>query len=265
MVPSMAAVTERTWRLSEGADSSSSSSSSELSKRVRRAFIVWNRIPHQETPDPNFVAIREIPCLYLGGMSALTDQRLWDLDITHVISFAAWPPDELREQHQARGVRFYKRLEDDGMDFNANRALDSLMEVYNLCCSANGRLYVHCEMGRSRSVSAVIMLLAVRERIPTLAAKHGVQHHRHIGPISRPCVTKVQIWENVHDAQLSQADRAAPWPRELPPWPAGVPPVPPRPSVPPMPRVPPTTAARRETPTVSSTLQLQWPRRVPGG
>ena len=120
---------------------------------------------------------------------------------------------------------FDKRHQKDGSDFKPAVTLRDILAAYHTCCQADGYLYVHCEMGRSRSVTAVIMLMATLLWLPALTAKHCVQRHRHIGEITEGCMELLQSWALGHDATLTVQERACTqWP--LPqPGPAPAPPL----------------------------------------
>jgi len=97
-------------------------------------------------------------------------------------------------------------------------------------------------------VSAVIMLLAEQERIPTLTAKRSVQTQRYIGEITEGARLRLRDWAEFHDATLTAEERAAPWPRALA-APATIPTSPP---ASPDPDAAPSRKAGRDTTTMSA-------------
>ena len=108
-----------------------------------------------------FVFVEELGLL-LGEKAALKDPALWAHPVTHVFSLVKKSEGDQKIQREHPKVTFTSKAQPDGLNFDAGVAFADILAAYEVweAAKANGLFFVHCEKGKSRSVGAVIMLLA---------------------------------------------------------------------------------------------------------
>ena len=156
-----------------------------------------------------FVFVEELGLL-LGEKAALKDPALWAHTVTHVFSLVKESEGDHKIQLEHSKVKFTSKAQLDGFNFDAGAAFADILAAYEVwkAAKANGLLFVHCEKGKSRSVGAVIMLLAWFRNRPRSggvcvgaagglqAAREAVQNLRRKGSMADGVWWKVnKFWE----------------------------------------------------------------------
>ncbi|XP_077093150.1 dual specificity protein phosphatase 13B isoform X2 [Siphateles boraxobius] len=120
---------------------------------------------------PNVVAARDKSMLYNTG-------------ITHIVNAASGPP------HVNTGAHFYREMSIDYYGVEADDSSDFILSVFfyptarfiRAALSKNGRVFVHCLMGVSRSATLVLAFLMICEDLTLMEAVKSVRQHRDICP-----------------------------------------------------------------------------------
>uniref|UniRef100_A0A8C1AI70 Si:dkey-24f15.2 n=4 Tax=Cyprinus carpio TaxID=7962 RepID=A0A8C1AI70_CYPCA len=125
------------------------------------------------------------PNVYIGNEVAARDKpMLYNMRITHIVNAASGPP------HVNTGARFYRDMDIDYYGVEADDSTDFIMSVFfyptarfiQAALSKNGRVFVHCLMGVSRSATLVLAFLMICEDLTLMEAIKAVRQHRDICP-----------------------------------------------------------------------------------
>ncbi|XP_073775973.1 dual specificity protein phosphatase 13B isoform X1 [Danio rerio] len=125
------------------------------------------------------------PNVYIGNEVAARDKpMLYNMGITHIVNAASGPP------HVNTGPRFYRDMNidyygveaDDSFDFAISGFFYATARFIRAALSKNGRVFVHCLMGVSRSATLVLAFLMICEDLTLMEAIKAVRQHRDICP-----------------------------------------------------------------------------------
>ncbi|XP_056113081.1 dual specificity protein phosphatase 13 [Rhinichthys klamathensis goyatoka] len=125
------------------------------------------------------------PNVYIGNEVAARDKSmLYNMGITHIVNAASGPP------HVNTGARFYRDMSIDYYGVEADDSSDFILSVFfyptarfiRAALSKNGRVFVHCLMGVSRSSTLVLAFLMICEDLTLMEAVKSVRQHRDICP-----------------------------------------------------------------------------------
>uniref|UniRef100_A0A3Q3JP65 Dual specificity protein phosphatase n=1 Tax=Monopterus albus TaxID=43700 RepID=A0A3Q3JP65_MONAL len=127
------------------------------------------------------------PNLYIGDESVARDKStLSSLGVTHILNAAAG-------RHRINtGQEFYSDLEveyhgieaADHPEFNLRPFFTCAAQFINSALKKNGRVFVHCAMGVSRSGALVLAYLMISQGLSLVDAIIAVRLNRDIGPNS---------------------------------------------------------------------------------
>ncbi|XP_026164701.1 dual specificity protein phosphatase 13B isoform X2 [Mastacembelus armatus] len=127
------------------------------------------------------------PNLYIGDESVARDKTtLSSLGITHILNAAAG-------RHRINtGQQFYSDLEveyqgveaADHPEFNLRPFFSSAAQFIDSALKKNGKVFVHCAMGVSRSGALVLAYLMISQGLSLVEAITAVRLNRDIGPNS---------------------------------------------------------------------------------
>ncbi|KAM3606609.1 uncharacterized protein V6R79_019631 [Siganus canaliculatus] len=127
------------------------------------------------------------PNLYIGDESVARDKHtLSSLGVTHVLNAAAG-------RHRINtGQQFYSDLEleyygveaADHPEFNLRPFFSPAAQFIDSALRRNGKVFVHCAMGVSRSGALVLAYLMIFQRLSLVEAIIAVRLNRDIGPNS---------------------------------------------------------------------------------
>ncbi|XP_016319965.1 dual specificity protein phosphatase 13-like [Sinocyclocheilus anshuiensis] len=125
------------------------------------------------------------PNVYIGNEFAARDKSMvYNMRITHIVNAASGPP------HVNTGARFYRDMDIDYYGVEADDSTDFIISVFfyptarfiRAALSKNGRVFVHCLMGVSHSVTLVLAFLMIYEDLTLMEAIKAVRQHRDICP-----------------------------------------------------------------------------------
>ncbi|XP_055026602.2 uncharacterized protein [Misgurnus anguillicaudatus] len=125
------------------------------------------------------------PNVYIGNEVAARDKpMLYNMGITHIVNAASGPP------HVNTGPCFYRDMSIDYYAVEADDSSDFMMSVFfypvarfiRAALSKNGKVFVHCLMGVSRSSTLVLAFLMICEDLTLMEAIKAVRQHRDIFP-----------------------------------------------------------------------------------
>lgn len=127
------------------------------------------------------------PNLYIGDESVARDKAtLSCLGVTHIVNAAAG-------RHRINtGQQFYSDLQvkyfgveaADHPEFNLQPYFSSAAEFIDVALKDDGKVFVHCAMGVSRSGALVLAYLMICQRLSLVEAIIAVRLNRDIGPNS---------------------------------------------------------------------------------
>lgn len=127
------------------------------------------------------------PNLYVGDESVARDKTmLSSLGVTHILNAAAG-------RHRINtGQQFYSDLEveyygveaADHPEFNLRPFFSGAAQFIDSALKGNGRVFVHCAMGLSRSGALVLAYLMICQGLSLAEAITAVRLNRDIGPNS---------------------------------------------------------------------------------
>lgn len=117
-------------------------------------------------------------------VAARDKSMLYNMRITHIVNAASGPP------HVNTGARFYRDMDIDYYGVEADDSPDFIISVFfyptarfiRAALSKNGRVFVHCLMGVSRSATLVLAFLMICEELTLMEAIKAVRQHRDICP-----------------------------------------------------------------------------------
>ncbi|RXN25444.1 dual specificity phosphatase 13 isoform B-like protein [Labeo rohita] len=117
-------------------------------------------------------------------VAARDKPMLYSMGITHIVNAASGPP------HVNTGPRFYRDMDIDYFGVEADDSSDFIISVFfyptarfiRAALSKNGRVFVHCLMGVSRSATLVLAFLMICEDLTLMEAIKAVRQHRDICP-----------------------------------------------------------------------------------
>ena len=122
------------------------------------------------------------------GETAKSLKTLKDLGITHVLN-AAWGTNEdlgfvdtQASTYEPLGMKFLGIQAKDLSDFNLSSHFNRAADFIESGLSSNGKVYVHCYMGISRSASIVIAYLMIKKGMSVKEAVTTVRSQRSIIP-----------------------------------------------------------------------------------
>lgn len=101
----------------------------------------------------------------MGGAEVAADTKLLsNLGITHILNCAAGEVDTDEEFYQKRGmnIKYLEFCAEDCYNYDMMQHFDEAYEFIDECRRSDGKIYVHCQMGRNRSgcmVTAYVMKL----------------------------------------------------------------------------------------------------------
>ncbi|XP_059373511.1 dual specificity phosphatase 29-like isoform X1 [Carassius carassius] len=125
------------------------------------------------------------PNVYIGNEYVLCfKSMLYNMRITHIVNAASGPP------HVNTGARFYRDMDiyyygveaDDSTEFIISVFFYPTARFIRAALSKNGRVFVHCLMGVSRSATLVLAFLMICEDLTLMEAIKAVRQHRDICP-----------------------------------------------------------------------------------
>ncbi|KAM4607471.1 dual specificity phosphatase 29-like [Polymixia lowei] len=127
------------------------------------------------------------PNLYIGNETVARDKAtLLSLGITHIVNAAAG-------RHRINtGQEFYSDLEvgyhgveaADHPEFNLQPYFNPAAQFVDIALKQNGKVFVHCAMGVSRSGALVLAYLMMCQGLPLVEAITAVRLNRDIAPNS---------------------------------------------------------------------------------
>ncbi|XP_026164700.1 dual specificity protein phosphatase 13B isoform X1 [Mastacembelus armatus] len=172
----------------------------ERERRRRQQAQMLGHLAKEETP--SLTELRQIlwtnrksvapvnqvwPNLYIGDESVARDKTtLSSLGITHILNAAAG-------RHRINtGQQFYSDLEveyqgveaADHPEFNLRPFFSSAAQFIDSALKKNGKVFVHCAMGVSRSGALVLAYLMISQGLSLVEAITAVRLNRDIGPNS---------------------------------------------------------------------------------
>ncbi|XP_036591716.1 dual specificity protein phosphatase 13-like isoform X1 [Trichosurus vulpecula] len=127
------------------------------------------------------------PNLYLGDAYAARDKsKLCQLGITHIVNVAAgrFHVDTGSKFYRGMPVEYYGIEADDNPFFDLSIYFLPAARYIRTALSNQGRVFVHCAMGVSRSATLVLAFLMICENMTLVEAIQTVQAHRDICPNS---------------------------------------------------------------------------------
>uniref|UniRef100_A0A3Q1EGE2 Uncharacterized protein n=1 Tax=Acanthochromis polyacanthus TaxID=80966 RepID=A0A3Q1EGE2_9TELE len=171
-------------------------------ERRRRRQAQTLGLPAQQEETPSLTELRQIlwtnrkpvapfdqvwPKLYIGDVSVARDKAtLSSLGVTHILNAAAG-------RHRINtGQQFYSDLEveyhgveaADHPEFDLQPFFSSAAQFIDGALRKNGKVFVHCAMGVSRSGALVLAYLMIYHSLSLVEAIIAVRLNRDIGPNS---------------------------------------------------------------------------------
>ena len=129
--------------------------------------------------------------LYLGSDVVARDyEKLNENGITHVINCAA---DYSADYHLDKGIKYLSLHLKDHVRENIESVFYEAIDFINDAKSKNGRVYVHCVQGISRSTTICLSYMIFTDKI---TMEEGLQHIRSRRQIANPNMTFLSqlIW-----------------------------------------------------------------------
>lgn len=129
------------------------------------------------------------PGIVLGdGTTALCVLKLRSIGVTHVLN-AAWGKDRSfglintsRHFYSSAGIRFHGIEAIDVPSFSLKRFFHEAADFIDEALASGGKVYVHCQMGISRSSTIVLAYLIIKKGWSAQEAMRTVRSRRQIIP-----------------------------------------------------------------------------------
>lgn len=127
------------------------------------------------------------PSLYLGDSTiARSPKKLTELGVTHVVNCACGTGfnmvDTSAKNFQTSGIQFYGIPAKDIWKFQLTPYFDETANFIESALVSNGKVYVHCVSGVSRSATVVLAFLMLKQGMWLLEAVQTVRKRRTILP-----------------------------------------------------------------------------------
>uniref|UniRef100_A0A3B4BFM0 Dual specificity protein phosphatase n=2 Tax=Periophthalmus magnuspinnatus TaxID=409849 RepID=A0A3B4BFM0_9GOBI len=127
------------------------------------------------------------PNLYIGDESVARDKPiLSSLDITHIVNAAAgrYRINTGQQFYSDLGLKYFGVEAADHPEFNLEPYFRPSAEFIDSALKENGKVFVHCAMGVSRSGALVLSYLMICQGLSLVEAITAVRLNRDIGPNS---------------------------------------------------------------------------------
>ncbi|KAM4702602.1 dual specificity phosphatase 29-like [Rhinophrynus dorsalis] len=125
------------------------------------------------------------PNLYLGDLVIASDKaKLKKMGITHILN-AAHSSWECKGDDMVYGpdIQYYGITAEDCPEFNISVFLrPGAKFIHEALSEPNGKILVHCVLGKSRSATLVLAYLMIYQHFSLVDAIHHVSQHRCIAP-----------------------------------------------------------------------------------
>jgi hypothetical protein len=137
-----------------------------------------------------------LPFLYLGSvMGNDNPDILKAIGITHVLNTAynISPNYQLFNDPE---IKYKHILADDDPNYNIRQHFEEGIAFIDECVASNGKIYVHCKGGKSRSVSIVIAYLMTRFNLPFTTAYSYVFYKRPVIKLNLGFIQQLIYYDN---------------------------------------------------------------------
>ncbi|CAD5230073.1 unnamed protein product [Bursaphelenchus okinawaensis] len=120
------------------------------------------KVPEEKPQKPTILfSICEIrPHLFIAGYGAITEKKLKDHGITHVVDCTNIPKSKCYE-----GIEYFDVPVDDSEMGRLNKYFESSAEFIEQAKSKGGKTIVYCAAGVSRSAALCMVYLMISEKI----------------------------------------------------------------------------------------------------
>ncbi|XP_053121144.1 dual specificity protein phosphatase 3 [Hemicordylus capensis] len=128
------------------------------------------------------------PRIHVGNaFIAKNVMRLQRLGITHVLNAAEGKSfmhvNTNAEYYEGTGITYHGIKANDTQEFNLSRYFEEAADfIEKALAQKDGRVFVHCREGYSRSPTLVIAYLMLRQNMDVKTAVSAVRQKREIGP-----------------------------------------------------------------------------------
>uniref|UniRef100_A0A915PS49 Uncharacterized protein n=1 Tax=Setaria digitata TaxID=48799 RepID=A0A915PS49_9BILA len=147
---------------------------------------------------PKLCDISEIrPYLYLSGFGCITEKKLRDLGITHIIDATNLPNNPHYE-----GIEFMEISVDDSLITNLSAHFLNVAQFIKNAQKQGGKTLIYCAAGISRSSSLCLMSLVLNEGLSLREAYYDVLDKR---PFISP---NVSFWQQMIDYECKERGKS---------------------------------------------------------
>ncbi|KAH0626723.1 hypothetical protein JD844_001856 [Phrynosoma platyrhinos] len=125
--------------------------------------------------------------MFRRGFIAKNVMRLQRLGITHILNAAEGKSfmhvNTNAEFYEGTGITYHGIKANDTQEFNLSRYFEEAADfIEKALAQKDGRVFVHCREGYSRSPTLVIAYLMLRQNMDVKTAVSAVRQKREIGP-----------------------------------------------------------------------------------